>query len=502
MATHFKAGMGALWAQPDGPNTAPAYLGCHQLGDIEVPQGDVELIWCPDASAPNKFKVVGSVQGAAGSVTTSVTTDVTDELDYLEQVKCPFPLYVHMVKAGRKDVFTNFDRTFILTNARITSMGLTGLTARTPDDNARSEQSFDLSGEELLRFIALTLSQQTITEANAINDITFCNDQSCRTDEDPAQDVCQIGFAACDAAAAASANVLYTSNGASWAATSADPFGNDEHISAIECFELGRDETRVVVARGVTDASNPPEIAYSDDNGATWTNVTLGGSSQNGNYIPRHGSLFALDRNNMWAGDDQGVLYKSTDAGITWSIIDSGSALGGACNAIHFIDENVGWAAGAGNAIISTLDGGTSWSSVTGPTAQAGVAILSMFVLDRNRVWLGYDDGDLYYTIDGGANGSSSWSARSFTGSGTGDVKDIKFLNEYIGYLLHDGATAANGLNYVNYTVDGGYTWQRLSAISGNNGLNALWLCDISTIYFCGEATDGSIGLIAKGSIA
>ena len=35
------AGEGAIWVQPDGPNTELMYLGCHELGDIEEPLGDV-----------------------------------------------------------------------------------------------------------------------------------------------------------------------------------------------------------------------------------------------------------------------------------------------------------------------------------------------------------------------------------------------------------------------------------------------------------------------------
>ena len=298
MATHFTAGMGALWAQVDGPNTLPVYLGCHQLGDIEEPQGDVELIYCPDPSAPNRFKVVGSVQGAAGSVTTSVTTDVTDDLDYLERVLCPFPIYVHMVKAGRKDVFTNFARTFIPTGARVTSKGLTALAARTPDDNSRSEQSFDLSGDELLRFVVLTLSSQTHATPEAANNIIFCNDQACRTDEDPAVASCQTGYAACDAGAGVTAEVLTTINGATWAATAADPFAADDHLLGLQCIELGRNSTRIIVGRGVTTASVPAEIAYSDDAGATWTKVELGASpGTDAQFISSRHALYAHDRN-------------------------------------------------------------------------------------------------------------------------------------------------------------------------------------------------------------
>lgn len=494
MTTHFTAGMGALWAQVDGPNTQPAYLGCHQLGDIEEPQGDVELIYCPDPSGPNRFKVVGSVQGAAGAPTTSVTTDVTDDLDTLERAKCPFPLYVHMVKAGRKDVFTNFDRTFIFTNARVTSRGLTALAARTPDDNTRSEQSFDLSGEELLRFLVLDLSRQSISEANSINDITFCNEQACRTDEYSAQESCEVGFAACDAGAGVTANVLATTNGSTWAATAADPFAADEHILAIECFELGRDEVRVVAARGVTDASNPPEIAYSDDSGATWTLVDVG--ADNGEFVASRFAMYALDRNAIWLGTDQGVLYKSEDACLTWTEVDDGTSLGGQCNAIHFVDEEVGFVVGDANAILRSLDGGESWSTLTGPAAQAGVDALCVFALDRNRVWVGYGDGELYYSIDGGVN----WTQRAFTGSGVGEVRDVKFFNEYVGYLLKNVAVPANGGNTVQYTIDGGYTWTTMTTPE-NDGLNALYLCDLHSFFVCGEA-ESATGWIGKAIVA
>jgi len=493
MATHFTAGMGALWVQVDGPNTQPVYLGCHQLGDIEEPQGDVELIYCPDPSAPNRFKVVGSVQGAAGSVTASVTTDVTDDLDYLERVLCPFPLYINMIKSGRKDVFTNFDRTFVLTGARITSKGLTALAARTPDDNTRSEQSFDLSGEELLRFVVLEVTRQTVSEVNSLNDITFCNEQACRTDEDPAQASCQTGYIACDPAGGGTANILATTNGSTWTATSADPLGTDEIAMAIECFETGRDAVRILVARGSTDASNPPEVAYSDDAGVTWTSVDVG--SDNGEFVQFQHAMYAHDRNSIWLGTDQGVIYKSDDAGLTWTQVDDGTTMGTeGVNAIHFIDADVGFCVGDANAFARSLDGGVSWSAITGPSATD--ALLCVACLDRNRVWVGNDDGELWYSNDGG----TTWAQRSFTGTGVGEVRDIKFMNDHVGYMLKNVATPANGGNNIQYTIDGGYTWTAVTTPE-NDGLNALWLCDLWNVYAVGEA-ESSLGFVAKGVVA
>ncbi|MFG0252983.1 MAG: hypothetical protein ACF8NJ_08935, partial [Phycisphaerales bacterium JB038] len=63
MAHHFVGGEGALWIQRNGPGTRPVFLGCHQLGDVDEPQGDTEAIYCPDPSGPSRFKVVGSIEG-------------------------------------------------------------------------------------------------------------------------------------------------------------------------------------------------------------------------------------------------------------------------------------------------------------------------------------------------------------------------------------------------------------------------------------------------------
>jgi photosystem II stability/assembly factor-like uncharacterized protein len=491
MATAFTAGMGSLWIQRDGPNTQPQWLGCHLLGDTDIPKGDIELIYCVDPSGPNRHKVVGSIKGAAGAITTSITYQLQDVFDFMERLDCPYTLFVNMVKSGPMNLFSNADRRFIFVNAQNTSEGLTGLTARSPDDNTRSDGTADISAEELLRTIEQTVTRQSISETQSIVGITFCNEAQCRTDENIARDICEVGFASTVADTGVAANVLSTTNGATWTATSADPFAADEDCGGIVCFELGRDETRVIVARGETDGSNPAEIAYSDDSGATWTNVNVG--STNGQFNEFNLAMFALDRNNVWCGTDDGYIYKSEDAGLTWTAQESGSITTAGITCIRFVDEDVGWACGEGNIVMRTVDGGTSWSAVTGPTAQAGVDAHVVEPLDRNRAWIGYEDGDLYYTVDAGVDG---WNARSFTGSGVGVVQDIRFHNEQHGYLLRDNASpVANVLE----TVDGGYSWSGLTTPT-NSGGTQLWVCDDWNFYISGLA-NASTGYIAKGTV-
>lgn len=483
----FLAGEMSLWIQRNGPNTEPKFAGCHAIGDVDHPEGDVELVYCPDPSGPNKFKVEASIQGTPGAITFTITTDLTDEIDEMERVKCPFTVFVHASKRGRKDVFDNFDRTTIYTNVRVTNRGKSGLVARTPEDQGRVEQSYDVSAEDELDLIQPTITRQSISETNAINDITFCNDFACRTEDDIAQDACQEGFAVADAVAYGTANVLYTSNGGTWAATT-DPFGADENPLGVECFPFGRDTVRAIVSNGSTSGA-PAEVAFSDDNGVTWTVAAV--SAGNTAFNSRH-ALFALNQYNIWAVLANGYIYHSSDAGVTWTAQESGVITTTPWNAVVFVDEDNGWVVGNANKIARSIDGGTTWSVITGPSAEAAAHAIALEVLDRNRAWVGYSDGTLWYTHDGGTN----WSQRSFPGSGVGEVRDIKFFNDSLGFMIVNNASP---VGTALWTINGGYSWSRLTANS-NSGYNALWICDEWNFFIAGEANGGT-GYIAKATV-
>lgn len=489
MGHSFSAGEGSLYSQRNGPNTEPVYAGCHEIGDVTIPEGDVTLFYCPDPSAPNKFIVTGSVQGAAGAPTTSITADYTEDLDDLERVRFPFTLFVNHTKRGRKDNFANRDRSLIFLNARITQRGYSNLATRTPDNNNKSEVSYELTAEAVIVDANMTVARQTISETNSINNIRFCNEAQQRTDDSVARDSCEIGFATCDRTSTAVANVLYTSNGATWAASAADPFAASEDINGLVCFEISRDTTRVIVGRGTTDAGNPPEIAYSDNNGTTWTTVNI--NATNALFLPNPHSLFALDSSHIWVGLDNGYIYFSEDGGLTWTAQESGTINTGDWNVIKFVNTEVGWAGGETNELARTLDGGDTWSAITGPSARNSDNVTALEVLDQNRAWIGYSTGYLYYTLDGG----TTWTQRTFSGSASGSVKDIEFYNDLLGFMIHNTSAPVGRLFK---TIDGGYTWE-LVTMPTNAGVNDLFICDQWKVFIAGEA-QGSLGFIAKGA--
>ena len=61
----------------------------------------------------------------------------------------------------------------------------------------------------------------------------------------------------------------------------------------------------------------------------------------------------------------------------------------------------------------------------------------------------------MWQTLDGG----KTWTRKGFSGEGTGQVFDIMFATEEIGYMLHGNATPTARLFF---TLDGGYNWTNI----------------------------------------
>jgi len=489
------AGEGVIWIQPDGPNTEPKVLACHLLGDVAEPQGDVTLFYCPDPEIPNKFNVKGSFQGVPGAITFSIETDMMKTFDYLESVRCPVPIYVGKVSCGRKNVFSAYDRMFIMENSRITSKGMSNMVAMDPASQERTRQKFDISTESMLRVFKREAARVAIAETEGLNSITNCSEFQCSGD---CGDITNKGdnmFVGGDTLAGSPLNtsdVWETDDAASsWALVPTDPFDAAEVIASIRCVKIDRDTVRIIVARGTTDAGNPAEIAYSDDRGVTWTRVNVG--TINGAYFTGPKSLFILDYYNIWACTTGGYIYKSSDGGGTWVAQTSGTLSVQNLNAIDFYDSLNGFAVGNLNVVLKTTDGGTVWSIVTAPVGGVGNAVLSVHVLSKNRVFIGYGAiGALYYTHNGGTD----WYVRTTTVSGTGSIVSMDWLDEYVGVFIHNTAAI---VGTIWWTVNGGYTWEAVPLSEANSGLNDVIILDENTAFVVGEI-DGGTAMIYKVS--
>ena len=483
--TNLLAGQASLWIQPDGPNTEPKYLGCHSVGDITEPFGDETLLYCPDPAQAGRFVVKNSFSGEPGAITTAIETDLRKTADYLEDIgKCGLPIFIHKVSCGRRDVFTNFDRTFVLNPAKVTSRALGALAARDPGNEAESTQTFDLTSLSLIRAFPMEAARVSISDTSTITGIAICGEDRCEGDCGASQkisDYIYLATKAVNASIAATADVLYSIKGSVFAATAADPFASGEDIHGIVCFRVGRDTIRVLVARGSTDGGNPAEIAYSDNNGGTWTLVNVG--AVNGEFVANGHALVALDRYHIWLGTNLGRIYFSSNGGLTWTLQENAVISATAIHGISFTDSNIGFAVYTGGQTAKTTDGsqvGASWSATVDPTSGAASAT-DIHAISPFFVWVSGSNG-LWYTHDAG----DTWAQRE-----TFSVGAVDFLDELQGLAA---GYAASGVIY--HTINGGHDWMPLDAIS-NNGFRDAKMVNSKLAYAAGVVTGGT-GMLAK----
>lgn len=488
--------MGALFVQVNGPNTKPIYAGCVDVDDITESKGDVDLVRCFDPSGRG-WKTVAQTLSPPDPVTTTLTGLMFKTANVIERLTCPAVVYALSIcgEGNRRDVFNNYDRGLALNVARPTEITWSSVVMR--EEDGPSTRAVALSANPpVYEFFNLksAVARQSTTQTQALNSVSICAEQRCAGE----CGVTAIGLgdnliAGGDTKAGSptdTAEVIYTSNGGTWAETAADPFASGEDVAAVTCVQLDSDTTRLIVARGTTDAGNPAEIAYSDDSGATWTNVDVG--AVNGQFAPNNGSLFALNRNNIWLGTDDGYVYKSEDAGESWTAQESGVITTDEINGIVFADENKGFFVGNSNIVAKTYDSGNTWSAVTAPAAQAGIDVFS--VEWSGRLWIGYQTtGEVWYSEDEGDN----WTQRTYDGAASKvSIPAISFSDELNGFFV---ANTAGPVGTIYKTVDGGYNWQALTTPT-NSGLNDIIAVDPNLAYAVGEV-NGSTAVILKVNV-
>lgn len=86
----------------------------------------------------------------------------------------------------------------------------------------------------------------------------------------------------------------------------------------------------------------------------TWQFITVGDVSQIGNILV---AIYAPSDNIVYTLSNLGDLYKSTNAGATFTLIKNF----GSGSDVHFISDNVGYVCG-GRRLYKTIDGGLTWS--------------------------------------------------------------------------------------------------------------------------------------------
>ncbi len=157
------------------------------------------------------------------------------------------------------------------------------------------------------------------------------------------------------------------------------------------------------------------KIIKTTDSGLTWTLVHDGGNMNS--YISK---INFTDEISGFAMDEH-TIYKTTNGGNVWNAHVTNTRLN--FLSIKMLNQNTGWCGGQNNydgEIYKTTNGGNNWYF---QLAANNKNFLSFFISDSNYVWVCGDKNTIYNTTDGG--GKISGISTAYTGN-----KDSYFLSQ------------------------------------------------------------------------
>jgi len=493
---------GALFVQPDGPNGDVHYLGCFDASDLVQPRGEVGRTYHRDPNS-NGWAVTGRRRTAPSDpVTISLTGIAQQTRHWLESRDCPIIVYVHQVTCEKLSSFTNYVRGAVLQWSMVGQQTEANLVQRQTNDEGTV--AFEMEADFVRRYYRPTVNAQITAETQPFRDIAFVDLPHC---VGPCGGTVSVGnlrgaiVCASDVIGITS-NVHHTEDGGvTWAAWANDPFpvpvaplvDEGDGILSVVGIKLDTGTYRWIVTRDNESVNgNALDIAYSDDL-VNWTLVIVGAATD---IATGPGALFALDAQHIWmcwtnAAGAIGYISVSYDGGLTWTAQEDAGA--DALNCIRFIDRRHGICVGDQEVILLTEDGGATWAAPAGLPGKAAVDLLSCDILDANRMWVAFEDGDLYYTEDGGAN----WSEREFTmpiGIATTayQINDLKFVDDYCGYFVFQfqktGPVTATTLYR---TVNGGRLWEEFQPDETLFAWQAVAPIDYNTAGMVGDVSGG-----------
>ncbi len=245
------------------------------------------------------------------------------------------------------------------------------------------------------------------------------------------------------------------------------PQGND-----LRGMQIYSDDTAYFVGQGST-------FMRTYDGGATWYQNKIWGV--NGVDV-----FFTNTQTGYVCGFDgnYGRLYKTLDAGVTWSLILSAPGPQQSFFDICFLNSDTGYMGASGGVIYKTVDAGATWTikntgginsvqQVQFLTSQIGFALMPNTQVSR--------------TIDGG----DSWQVTNLPAGNT--IKKMHFADTLHGMIITSGSSP----NYK--TSDGGVTWN-----SVNNSIltfkEDIYFTSVDTCYalsrsfgmYVGKSTDSA----------
>lgn len=208
------------------------------------------------------------------------------------------------------------------------------------------------------------------------------------------------------------------------------------------------------------------------DAGGTWTIHNTGTTS----YL---NSLFFTNSSSGFVAGADGFLRKTTNGGENWNVLVS-SGTTRELLSINFADQNTGLICGTVGTILRTSDEGNSWHGII---SNSNNTLKAVDFADGNTAVIVGEGGIILKTTNTGLNWSS-------VNQGTlRNIEEIEFIDSQYGYAVGDSGTVLK-------TTNGGINWLTMPTFTNRKLLDLEFLNNntgfiVDTIGRTSKTTDG-----------
>lgn len=471
----------------------PSYECNIRLTGITQGYGDLTPIEVPNPDQYGKFDQVGEIRGANARATSSLqgryVIDLRSTLMRLAADGCAIDVQLHFGECKNPATFTSFDKAIVLEDVFISQYATDDLGALASGDNAAVNETADISGETLYEILPVSYGVKAGSIViNEVTGVTTCDSPSCGdcgTQSNGCKKVIGVTTGASGSPPSIADVVFTTDGGTTWfdydmgtCTAASDVACVSGYCVVVSNADIALYYTLTTTLDGVT--------------APTFTKITTG-LVRGPNAIWSVGSL-------AFIVGSFGYIYKTEDPTVGVTVLDAGTLTISNLNDVHAISKENAVAVGDNGAVVYTNDG-VSWSSTATNPCGIGTHLNAVYMKSATEWIVGTSGGKLYYTINSG----TTWTEKTFPGSGTGAVKDIQGSSDSVIWLAHQTA-ATKGRILRSY--DGGYQWivtpEGTGSIPVADKYGRLAVCSYDVNFVCGVglADDAADGIIVIGGAA
>lgn len=468
------------------------YLFIDGVSDPE--SGGVDPIFVPDHRRPGAYRLVG--RQISPPDLANATLNMLEKHGGIPRqlLKEGCRLNVYELTGDCRDL-SDFlsgwsDYILVYSNAIITDKDLGTRTSMDSDEAITDGISVVLG--DIYPVGSLSFGQEAATLVDReVSGITYGSLVSCECDNSS-----EYVYACTKSSGAGSpglpSELIYSVDGGdNWSEAAIDGIGATEDALAIKVVG----QYLVILSDG--DAYYYATINRKTGVPGTFTKVTTGIVAAG---TPR--DFAVLSPREVWFCGDGGYIYKSTNIVNGVSVISAGDATSENLARISVLDNTI-LTVGANGAVVISLNRGATFATTT--VSPEAASLTACGVRDQDRFWVGSANGNLWYSLTQG----ESWTQYEFAGDGAGQVDDIVWVNDDVGFFAHQTAAP---LGRLFATWNGGADWTstsprivnlptvdyvgRIAYPEGSSGIAA------NNIALAGLAGDGLDGFIVLGVAA